>query len=75
METEIESRLDRVLRATLALNDVPADLSQKNCAAWDSVNHLNLILALEAEFGVTFEPEQFGALRSRAEILALLRSA
>lgn len=25
---------------------------------WDSMNHLHLIVALEAEFGVAFDPEQ-----------------
>ena len=40
---------------------------------WDSVNHINLILALEAEFGVEFDPgaiaemNTVGALRSFLE--------
>ena len=29
---------------------------------WDSVAHLNLILALEQQFGVTFEEEQIAEL-------------
>lgn len=75
MNESIENRLDRVLRETFGLEAVPADLSQKNCAAWDSVNHLNLVLALEAEFGLTLEPEQISALRSRADALEILRTA
>lgn len=75
MNESIENRLDRVLRETFGLETVPADLSQKNCAAWDSVNHLNLVLALEAEFGLTLEPEQISALRSRADALEILRTA
>ncbi|MFP8878453.1 MAG: acyl carrier protein [Myxococcota bacterium] len=30
--------------------------------SWDSVGHLNLILALEQQFGVTFEEEQIADL-------------
>ena len=37
------------------LNEVT---SQKNLSAWDSLRHLNLIVALEDEFEVSFEPEQ-----------------
>lgn len=63
MNNDISARLDTVFKSTLALDTVPAGLSQKNCEAWDSVNHLNLILALEAEFGVAFEPEEIGAMQ------------
>ena len=40
-------------------------------AGWDSAGHLNLIMAIEAEFGVEFAPEEFadmtniGVLRQR----------
>ena len=30
--------------------------------SWDSVGHLNLILALEQQFGVTFDEEQIADL-------------
>ena len=30
--------------------------------SWDSVGHLNLVLALEQQFGVTFEEEQIADL-------------
>jgi len=30
----------------------------KNCDSWDSMNHLNLVIELEAEFGIELEPEE-----------------
>jgi acyl carrier protein len=42
-------------------------------AAWDSVNHLNLVLALEAEFGIQFTSAQIPALLSVGQILEHLR--
>lgn len=63
MNNDISPRLENVFKTTLGIETVPAGLSQKNCEAWDSVNHLNLILALEAEFGVTFEPEEIAAMQ------------
>ena len=72
MNNDISVRLDAVLKSTLDLDNVPAGLSQKNCAAWDSVNHLNLILALEAEFGVAFEPEEIAAMQDLDAVKNLL---
>lgn len=69
---ELRTRLEKVFRETLGIESVPADLSQKNCAQWDSVAHLNLILALEAEFGAFFEPEEIGAMTTLREAENLL---
>lgn len=38
--------------------------SPRTIEAWDSVNHMHLILALEAEFGVRFDPAEIGELTS-----------
>jgi acyl carrier protein len=51
----------------------------ENFEAWDSVNHLNIMLALEQEFGVQLSPEQADKMTNIAAIvdelgLALRRS-
>ena len=33
-------------------------LSQTDVAAWDSLQHLNLVLAIEQEFGIMITPEE-----------------
>ena len=43
--------------------------SQKNLSEWDSLRHLNLIVALEDEFEVSFEPEQIAVMTSFATIM------
>jgi len=43
---------------------VTAESSPESIPAWDSIGHLNLILALEQRFGVTFDPEQIAQLTS-----------
>lgn len=68
MNNDIDARLEKIFRETLGIERVPAELSQANCDAWDSVAHLNLILALEAEFGVFFEPEEIASLRTLAAV-------
>jgi acyl carrier protein len=39
-------------------DQVTSKSSPESIAAWDSIGHLNLILALEQRFGVAFDPEQ-----------------
>lgn len=41
---------------------------------WDSVGHLNLVLALEGEFGVRFSPEQIDEMVDVGTITKLLTS-
>ena len=42
--------------------------------AWDSVTHLNLVLAIEIEFGVQFETADIPDLLSIGEIRARLEA-
>lgn len=72
MSNAISIRLETVFKSTLGIENVPAELSQKNCDEWDSVNHLNLILALEAEFDVAFEPEEIAAMQDLETVKNLL---
>lgn len=41
---------------------VDENTSQKNCTEWDSLRHLNLIIELEMEFDISFEPEEIAKL-------------
>lgn len=43
-------------------------------AAWDSLGHLNLILAIEAEFGVSLSPEVVINMRTLGSIRGELRA-
>ena len=69
---------DEKLRQTLsAVLGVPAeqindDTSPDNVATWDSVTHLNLVLALEEAFGTSFTPEETLDMTSAKLIRMLL---
>ena len=39
------------------LSDIPDDISQKTYDDWGSMHHLQLVVGLETEFDVSFEPE------------------
>lgn len=51
---------------------VHAGSSPDNVANWDSIHHLNMVLALEQEFGVQFTPEEIEQLLSVELIAALV---
>lgn len=68
----MEERILTILRNVF--NDTTIDItcSQKNCKAWDSMNHLNLMVELEMEFGISLEPEEMGRLVSFYDIKEII---
>jgi acyl carrier protein len=57
-----------VIKRTFELENVDTTVSQKNCVKWDSLNHLNLIIELESEFNLSFEPEEIAEMKSYEDI-------
>lgn len=70
--------LPTTLRETIAdILEVPAaavtpELHATDVASWDSFRHLQLILALEGEYGVQFDPGQIPDLTSVGKLVAAL---
>ncbi len=48
--------------------------SPETIESWDSVHHLNLVLALEQEFNLQFEPEEIDQMKDIQHILDILGS-
>ena len=69
------------LREVIALTfDVPAatigpETGQADCPKWDSLAHLNLMLALEDAFGLRLSVDEIKSLTSVPAILAHLEAA
>jgi acyl carrier protein len=53
---------------------VTADSSPDTIESWDSIQHLNLVLALEEKFNLQFSPEEMEEMRSVGQIVAMLES-
>ena len=43
--------------------EVDITASQATCEKWDSLQHLNIIVALEEAFDVSFEPEEIAIMK------------
>jgi acyl carrier protein len=59
-----------ILQVPLA--EVGPDSSPESIASWDSVHHLNLVLALEQEFNLQFEPEEIDQIGNVGQIVSLV---
>jgi acyl carrier protein len=55
-ESDIEQRVRKVIATSFHLSpeDAQDELRMGNPASWDSLGHMELVLAIETEFGVTF---------------------
>jgi len=54
------------------IESISADSSPETIESWDSLQHLNLVLALEQEFSVQFTPDEIEKLVSPRLVSALL---
>jgi acyl carrier protein len=71
MAETVEVRVRRMVADVLNVpqSQVSRDTSPETVDTWDSVQHLNLVLALEQEFGVSVPPEDIDKLRSVGDII------
>lgn len=51
-----------------------ASSSPDQVEKWDSVQHLNLVLALEGKYCIVFEPEEMEQMKNLGDIAALVRT-
>lgn len=60
----IRERVMQIVSGVLEmpLEDVTEETAVENTANWDSLQHMNLIIALESEFRIKFSAEQIVSL-------------
>lgn len=71
--------LERVRGIVADVLQVPAsqitpESSTENTGSWDSVHHLNLVLALEQEFDTQFDPEEIDKMTSIQRMVETVES-
>jgi len=54
------------------VNKISAESSPQSIEKWDSMRHLNFVLAIEERFGVQFEPEEFEEMKNVGAVVALV---
>ena len=56
----------------VAPGSLSAESSPQTVESWDSVQHLNLILAIEEEYGFQFSPEEMDGAKTVGQIAGLV---
>lgn len=66
---ELVAQALNVPAAGINLSTTPGDVE-----GWDSVQHLNLVLALEQALAIQFTPEEMERMQSVGEIVAVVKA-
>lgn len=72
MEEKLKEVISKVLG--VPVGKIVSGFSQNTCKKWDSLHHLDLVIALEQEFDVSFEPEEIIEMLSFKAIQNCLES-
>jgi acyl carrier protein len=54
---------------------ITAESSPETIESWDSMQHLNLVLAIEEKFGMQFSPEDIEEMKNIGAVAALIERA
>lgn len=70
----MNERVRHILGVVLEMSEQHIDekLSAEDTSNWDSIRHLNLVMALEEAFGVSFTSDELGRLTSYRAIVDAL---
>ena len=67
---DLHNRLSAIFAEVLEYPEFEFDsaITMEDVESWDSFNHINLMLAIEAEFDVEFDSDQIGTLLTVGQI-------
>jgi len=73
---EIQDKLQNIFRdvfddPSIILYD---DMSAKDIEEWDSLNHIQLIVAVENEFNIEFETAEISELKNVGEFITIIHN-
>ncbi|QFG53744.1 acyl carrier protein [Chryseobacterium sp.] len=72
METRIKNVMASVFE--MPVEQITAESSPDNIEIWDSLKHLNLVVALEEEFDIEFDDDEALELMSFSSIYDLVKA-
>ena len=70
----MEKRILALMKSVFQTENIDDSCSQNNCEKWDSMNHLNLVIELQMEFGVSLEPEEIAQMRSFDDVVRIIKN-
>jgi len=76
MKSEIKNRVEKVLSAVFVNfnEEFATDLGPDDIDGWDSMSHLNLVMALGEEFEITLEFEEIMAIQTINDVFNIVEN-
>ena len=73
---ELEDKLNQIFRRVFDDNDIniTPETTANDIDGWDSLSHVNLIVAIEAKFGIRFSQKELLTFKNVGELLKSIRS-
>lgn len=68
----MKERILKIISQVLK-TEVDENASQNSIPQWDSLRHLNLVIELEVEFDVSFEPEEIAEMTNINVIESMIK--
>ena len=74
MDTFVSDQLKKIFNNLFFIDpqNIHPKLNRDDVLAWDSLQHLNLVLAIEEEFGVSISPEESNEMLNFGLIVLLI---
>lgn len=74
MSKNVEQTVKELMSIILSMDADKIDdsTSMDNTPGWDSANHINLVLALEEEFSISFEVSEFELMVSYFDVVQVV---
>ena len=74
--SDIDARVRQVAADVFgtSADQISADSSPQTIDTWDSVQHLNLVLALEQELNVRIDPEDIERMKTIGDVIQLVKT-
>lgn len=74
-EAPFERRVHNLIGLVLGKEVSPGEqIAMANEPAWDSIRHIELVMTLEQELGISFDPEDIPRLTSSCAIIAKVKA-
>lgn len=70
----MDKKIIEIMQRVFDTRDITTATAQNNCEKWDSLHHLNLIVELETEFDIEFEPEEIAEMKSFEAVKLVVNS-
>ena len=73
---DIQERLTKVFRTVFDNESITLtpDLTADDIDEWDSLSHINLMLAIELEFGIEFSQREIQDFRNVGELIECVKT-